>query len=52
MKDDKINNLEKTIQSIRDDQIRMEEEKVRQAKSIKQWQSRANNFEQERDFLQ
>ena len=47
-----INNLEKTIQSIRDDQIRMEEEKVRQAKSIKQWQSRANNFEQERDFLQ
>ena len=51
MKDDKINNLEKTIQSIRDDQIRMEEEKVKQAKSIKLWQSRANNFEQERDFL-
>lgn len=52
MKDDKINSLEKTIQSIRDDQIRMEEEKVKQAKSIKQWQSKANNFEQERDFLQ
>jgi len=29
MKDDKINSLEKTIQSIRDDQIRMEEEKVK-----------------------
>ena len=27
VKDQKINNLEKTIQSIRDDQIRMEKEK-------------------------
>lgn len=51
-KDEKINNLEKTIKSIRDDQIRMEKEKDDQAKKIKKWQSRANNFEQERDFLQ
>ena len=34
-KDAKINNLEKTIQSIRDDQIRMEKEKDEQAKEIK-----------------
>jgi hypothetical protein len=52
LKDEKINNLEKTIQSIRDDQIRMEKEKDEQSKKIKKWQSRANNFEQERDFLQ
>ena len=51
-KDEKINNLEKTIKSIRDDQIRMEKEKDEQAKKIKKWQSRSNNFEQERDFLQ
>lgn len=51
LKDEKINNLEKTIQSIRDDQIRMEKEKDDQAKKIKKWQSRSNNFEQERDFL-
>jgi len=29
----------------------MEKEKDDQAKKIKKWQSRANNFEQERDFL-
>jgi hypothetical protein len=52
LKDEKINNLEKTIQSIRDDQIRMEKEKDERVKEIKKWQSRANNFEQERDFLQ
>ena len=51
VKDQKINNLEKTIQSIRDDQIRMEKEKDEQGKKIKKWQSRSNNFEQERDFL-
>lgn len=34
-KDAKINNLEKTIQSIRDDQIRMEKEKDEQAREIK-----------------
>ena len=44
-KDEKINNLEKTIKSIRDDQIRMEKEKDEQAKKIKKWQSRSNNFE-------
>jgi hypothetical protein len=51
VKDQKINNLEKTIQSIRDDQIRMEKEKDEQAKEIKQLQSMSNNFKQERDFL-
>jgi hypothetical protein len=35
VKDQKINNLEKTIQSIRDDQIRMEKEKDEQSKQIK-----------------
>lgn len=30
----------------------MEKEKDEQSKKIKKWQSRANNFEQERDFLQ
>ena len=52
LKDEKINNLEKTIQSIRDDQIRMEKEKDEMTKKIKKWQSKSNNFEQERDFLQ
>lgn len=37
LKDEKINNLEKTIQSIRDDQIRMEKEKDEQSKKIKKW---------------
>ena len=36
-KDEKINNLEKTIKSIRDDQIRMEKDKDEQAKKIKKW---------------
>ena len=37
LKDEKINNLEKTIQSIRDDQIRMEKEKDEMTKKIKKW---------------
>ena len=45
LKDEKISNLEKTIQSIRDDQIRMEKEKDEMGKKIKKWQSRSNNFE-------
>ena len=50
-KDAKINNLEKTIQSIRDDQIRMEKEKDEQAKEIKKQKSKSDNLQQERDFL-
>ena len=45
LKDEKISNLEKTIQSIRDDQIRMEKEKDEMSKKIKKWQSKSNNFE-------
>lgn len=52
LKDEKINNLEKTIQSIRDDQIRMEKEKDEMKKEKEKWKSKANNIEQERDFLQ
>ena len=52
LKDEKIINLERTIFLIRDDQVRMEKEKDEQTKKIKKWQSKANNMEQERDFLQ
>jgi len=51
LKDEKIINLEKTIQSIRDDQIKMEKEKDKMSKEIKKYQSKSNNMEQERDFL-
>jgi len=51
LKDEKINNLEKTIQSIQDDQIRMEKEKDDQGKKIKKLVSKSSNLEQERDFL-
>ena len=51
LKDEKINNLEKTIASIRDDQIKMEKHKDEQAKMIKKWKTKATNMEQERDFL-
>ena len=52
LKDEKITNLEKTVQSIRDYQIRMQKEKDEQLKKIKHWTSKAQNLEQERDFLQ
>ena len=51
LKDEKINNLEKTIASIRDDQIKMEKHKDDQAKMIKKWKAKATSMEQERDFL-
>jgi len=38
-------NMEKTIASIRDDQIRMEKEKDELAKKLKKWQSKSNNME-------
>lgn len=52
LKDEKIINLERTIFLIREDQIRMEKDKDKMTKDIKKWQSRSNNMEQERDFLQ
>lgn len=52
LKDEKIINLERTIFLIRDDQIRMEKQKDDMSKQIKKWQSKSNNMEQERDFLQ
>ena len=52
LKDEKINNLEKTIASIRDDQIKMEKEKDEQSKKIKHWHTKATNMQSERDFLQ
>lgn len=52
LKDEKIINLEKTISSIREDQQRSEKEKEEMTKKIKKWQTRSNNMEQERDFLQ
>lgn len=52
LKDEKIINLEKTIRSIRDDQIRQEKEKDELTKEIRKWKNRSNNMEQERDFLQ
>lgn len=52
LKDEKIINLEKTIKSIREDQIRQEKQKDDLSKEIKKWKSRSNNMEQERDFLQ
>ena len=51
LKEEKITNLEKTIQSIRDDQIRMEREKDDLAKKLKRTQAKASNLEHERDFL-
>ena len=45
LKDEKINNLEKTIKSIKDDQHRIQKEKDEQSNKLKKWQSKANNFE-------
>lgn len=45
LKDEKINNLEKTIKSIKDDQHRIQKEKDELSNKLKKWQSKANNFE-------
>lgn len=45
LKDEKIINLEKTIRSIRDDQIRQEKQKEDLSKEIKKWKNRSNNME-------
>ena len=45
LKDEKINNLEKTIKSIKDDQHRIQKEKDDLSNKLKKWYSNANNFE-------
>ena len=45
LKDEKINNLEKTIKSIKDDQHRIQKEKDDLSNKLKKWSSKANNFE-------
>ena len=45
LKDEKINNLEKTIKSIKDDLHRIQKEKDELSNKLKKWQSKANNFE-------
>jgi phage shock protein A len=50
-REEKINNLEKTISQIREEQVQMEKEKEDQANKIKKWKSKALGFEQEKNFL-
>lgn len=45
LKDEKIINLERTIQSIREDQMRMEKEKDELNKEIKKWKDKSDIFE-------
>lgn len=52
LKDEKINNLEKTIHAIRDDQIKQEKEKVGLQEKVKYWKTKALGYEHEKDFLQ
>ena len=51
LKDEKINNLERTIHAIRDEQIKMEKVKEAQAEKIKYWKTKSNGYEQEKNFL-
>jgi hypothetical protein len=41
LKDEKINNLERTIHAIREDQIKQEKEKAQMAEKIKYWKTKA-----------
>lgn len=52
LKDEKINNLEKTIMAIREDQIKQEKEKESLSEKVKYWKTKALGYEQEKDFLQ
>lgn len=52
LKDEKINNLERTIIAIREEQIKMEKEKSDMADKMKYWKAKAQNYEQEKNFLQ
>jgi hypothetical protein len=52
LKDEKISKLESTIQAIREDQIRQEKEKEKLNENIKYWKTKAQGYEQEKNFLQ
>jgi len=45
LKDEKINNLERTIHAIREDQIKMEKEKEAMSEKIKYWKTKAQGYE-------
>jgi len=51
LKDEKINNLERTIHAIREDQIKQEKEKEQLSDKVKYWKTKALGYEQEKDFL-
>lgn len=51
LKDEKINMLEKIIQSFRDDQVRIEREREQKNQHLQRLEAKANNFLQEKDFL-
>jgi seryl-tRNA synthetase len=52
LKDEKISKLESTISAIREDQIRQEKEKEKLLESVKYWKTKAEGYEQEKNFLQ
>jgi chromosome segregation ATPase len=52
LKDEKISKLESTISAIREDQIRQEKEKEKLNENIKYWKTKAQGYEQEKNFLQ
>lgn len=52
LKDEKISKLESTIGAIREDQIRQEREKEKLNENIKYWKTKAQGYEQEKNFLQ
>jgi chromosome segregation ATPase len=52
LKDEKISKLESTIGAIREDQIRQEKEKEKLNENIKYWKTKAQGYEQEKNFLQ
>ena len=52
LKDEKISKLESTIQAIREDQIRQEKDKEKLNDNIKYWKTKAQGYEQEKNFLQ
>jgi hypothetical protein len=52
LKDEKISKLENTIAAIREDQIRQEKDKEKLHESVKYWKTKAQGYEQEKNFLQ
>jgi hypothetical protein len=51
LKDEKINMLEKIIQSFRDDQVRVERERESKNQALQRLEAKAEHFQQEKDFL-